>query len=154
MKRLLRLRTPLGPLTIEEEHEAIAAIGFHDGPGGGETTLLRLAARQIEEYFARRRHSFDLPLAPAATPFQSRLRAAMCAIPFGETRSYAELARVVGSAPRAVGQGCGRNPLPLLVPCHRVIAASGRLGGFSAGDGVATKQRLLQHESAAGMLDL
>jgi len=141
--------TPLGPLTIEDRDGMLSALYFGDCNDRNETPLLHAAVRQLADYFATRRHDFDLPLAPAATPFQARLRHAMCAIPFGETRSYAELARDLASAPRAVGQGCGRNPLPIIVPCHRVVAATGRLGGFSAGDGPATKQRLLAHESAA-----
>lgn len=140
--------TPFGPLTIEARDGALTAISFEACDREDDAPLLRDAARQLTEYFARQRCEFDLPLAPAATPFQDKLRHAMCAIPYGETRSYADLARDLASAPRAVGQGCGRNPLPIIVPCHRVVAATGRLGGFSAGDGPATKRRLLMHESA------
>ena len=147
------IETPLGPLTIAERDGALAEVTFAACPDAGATPLLREAERQITDYFARRRNRFALPLAPPATPFQARLRRAMCAIPFGETRSYADLARSLDSAPRAVGQGCGRNPLPIIVPCHRVVAAGGRLGGFSAGEGAATKQRLLMHEATALTLD-
>ena len=72
----------------------------------------------------------------------------MLAIPFGETRSYGALATRAGGVPRAIGQACGRNPIPIIVPCHRVVAAGGRLGGFSGGDGLPTKRRLLAHEGA------
>jgi len=150
----LCIDTPFGPLTIEAEDDRLASISFHRRNDRGVTPLLRAAARQLTAYFAGTRQDFDLPLAPATTPFQDRLRHAMCAIPYGETRSYADLARSLASAPRAIGQGCGRNPLPIVVPCHRVVAASGRLGGFSAGDGPATKQRLLAHESAQLPLDV
>lgn len=148
MTRRICLRTRFGPLTIEERGGLLCALRFREAAPAGDSPLLREAARQVTLYAEGRPQAFDLPLAPAATPFQARLRAAMRAIPFGETRSYADLARTLGSAPRAVGQGCGRNPLPIVVPCHRVVAAAGRLGGFSAGDGPATKQRLLLHESA------
>jgi len=154
MTRRICIATPLGPVAITERQGHIATVDFGDAPDACVTPLLRDAAQQIVDYFAGARESFSLPLAPAATPFQGRLRDAMCAIPFGETRSYAELARELRSAPRAVGQGCGRNPLPILVPCHRVVAAAGKLGGFSAGDGVATKRRLLLHESAGIPLEL
>lgn len=148
MTASLCIETPFGPLILEAEDDRLTAISFRRRNDRCVTPLLREAARQLAAYFAGDRRDFDLPLAPAATPFQDRLRRAMCAIPFGETRSYAALARDLGSAPRAVGQGCGRNPLPIVVPCHRVVAASGRLGGFSAGEGPATKRRLLAHESA------
>ena len=154
MIRRRGIDSPVGPLTLEERDGALAALRFEASDSVDDTPLLRGAIRQIAEYFAQTRRTFDLPLAPAATPFQGRLRTAMCAIPYGETRSYADLARALDSAPRAIGQGCGRNPLPILVPCHRVVAAAGRLGGFSAGDGPATKQRLLMHESAVLKLDV
>lgn len=94
-----------------------------------------------------------LPLMPAATPFQARLRSALLALPFGETRCYGELARSLNSSPRAVGQALARNPLPIVVPCHRVVAANGT-GGFSGtagGAAVAIKRRLLQHEGHHGL---
>jgi methylated-DNA-[protein]-cysteine S-methyltransferase len=140
--------TPFGPLTVEARDGVLTAIRFEACDSADDTPLLRDAIRQLTEYFAQQRRDFGLPLAPAATPFQDKLRHAMCAIPYGETRSYADLARDLASAPRAVGQGCGRNPLPIIVPCHRVVAATGQLGGFSAGDGPATKHQLLTHESA------
>ncbi|PTB17161.1 cysteine methyltransferase [Trinickia symbiotica] len=115
------------------------------------------AARQIAHYFASPRATFDLPLAAVGTPFQRRVWEAMCAIPPGETRTYGELARQVGAMPRAVGQACGDNPFPIVIPCHRVVAANG-LGGFAhhAGDGFypRVKRWLLDHESAQQALPL
>ena len=139
--------TPAGPVLIAESGGRIAEIRFAAGAETDcdDTPLLRRAAAQLEEYFAGRRRQFDLPLAPAPTAFQARVRRAMQDIPYGQTRSYGELAHVAGGAPRAIGQACGANPLPLVVPCHRVVAATG-LGGYSGGKGLATKRFLLALE--------
>jgi methylated-DNA-[protein]-cysteine S-methyltransferase len=104
------------------------------------------ATRQIAEYFAGRRRRFELRFELEAPPFTQRVLGALCRIPYGETRTYGAIARAVGrpGAARAVGQACGRNPLPLLIPCHRVVAEDGGLGGF--GGGPRLKQRLLEIE--------
>ena len=94
-----------------------------------------------------RLRDFELPLAPRGTVFEGRVWAAMQAIPYGETRSYGDLAGATGSAPRAVGRACGKNPIPIVIPCHRVLAKAG-LGGYSGDGGLATKQRLLAVERA------
>jgi methylated-DNA-[protein]-cysteine S-methyltransferase len=110
--------------------------------------LAERAARQIERYLADPDAPFDLPLAPAGTPFQQQVWQALARIARGRTRTYGEVARELDSAPRAVGQACGANPFPLVVPCHRVLAASG-LGGFahaSQGFLIQTKRWLLAHE--------
>lgn len=144
----LTFESPLGPVTVRERGDAIAAIDFRRGQGPQrETPLLRAAAAQLAEYFAGVRISFDLPLVPPASPFHARMREAMMAIPYGETRSYGELAVRLGSNPRVIGQACGDNPIPIIVPCHRVLAAGGRIGGFSAAGGIATKRWLLGLES-------
>ena len=142
--------TPAGPLLIVESGGKIAEIRFAAGTESDrdDTPLLRRVTEQITEYFAGARRHFDLPLAPAATAFQARVRAAMQDIPYGQTRSYGELAHSAGGAPRAIGQACGANPLPLVVPCHRVVAANG-LGGYSGGRGLATKRALLALEGNA-----
>ena len=142
--------TPAGPLLIVESGGKIAEIRFAAGTESDrdDTPLLRRVTEQITEYFAGARRHFDLPLAPAATAFQARVRAAMQDIPYGQTRSYGELAHSAGGAPRAIGQACGANPLPLVVPCHRVVAANG-LGGYSGGKGLATKRQLLALEGNA-----
>ena len=149
------LTSPIGPLLLVEENGALAELRIGEAPNGpvdcGDdgSPLLAEAARQLAAYFAGSLRDFDLPLAPAASPFQARMRAAMLAIPFGETRTYGELARDLGdnTDPRAIGQGCGANPLPILVPCHRVVAAGGKLGGYSGGSGRTTKRWLLGHEA-------
>lgn len=89
---------------------------------------------------------FDLPLADPITPRGAAHREAIAAIPYGETASYGALAHMLGSSPRAVGQACRRNPLPILIPCHRVIGAGGAIGHYSGGEGIATKLWLLDHE--------
>ena len=141
------LPSPVGMLTIEEADEKIAAIRWADDPPGNGSPLLAEAARQLEAYFAGRLSRFDLPLAPAGSPFETRVWAAMRQIPYGETRCYGELAASVGSAPRAVGRACGANPIPIVIPCHRVLAKGG-LGGYSGAGGLTTKRHLLALEGA------
>jgi methylated-DNA-[protein]-cysteine S-methyltransferase len=111
--------------------------------------ILCEAERQLVEYFAGRRTQFDLPLEPRGTEFQRKIWQALKAIPFGQTRSYLDLAKAVGSprAVRAVGAANGKNPLSIVVPCHRVIGADGRLVGFAGG--VETKAKLLALEGRA-----
>jgi len=150
----LSLHTPLGEVTISEDGGAIVALDWGRGRDQEATPLLREACDQLQDYFDGKRMSFNLPLTPEGSNFQKRVWAALCAIPPGETRSYADIARTIGSAPRAVGGANGANPIPLFIPCHRVIAADGSLGGYSGGDGPATKRFLLDHESRALLLPL
>jgi methylated-DNA-[protein]-cysteine S-methyltransferase len=150
----LSLHTPLGEVTISEDGGAIIALDWGRGRDQEATPLLCQARDQLQEYFDGKRLIFDLPLAPEGSVFQKRVWAALCAIPPGETRSYADIARTIGSAPRAVGGANGANPIPLFIPCHRVIAANGSLGGYSGGDGPATKRYLLDLESRALLLPL
>lgn len=138
--------TPLGELTVSEEDGAIVALDWGRGRDQARTPLLAEAVAQLQDYFDGRRRGFDLPLAPCGSAFQRRVWDALRAIPAGETRSYGELAQQLGSAARAVGQANGANPIPILIPCHRVLAAAGALGGYSGGDGPATKRWLLDHE--------
>lgn len=146
----LTLSSPVGRLTIDEADGSIVAIRWAEAPQADSgSALLGEAARQLAAYFAGRLRRFDLPLAPVGTPFETRVWAAMRAIPYGKTCSYGELASAVGSGPRAVGRACGRNPIPLVIPCHRVLAKGG-LGGYSGEGGLATKQRLLALESGLG----
>jgi methylated-DNA-[protein]-cysteine S-methyltransferase len=146
----LSIPSPVGQLTIDENDGAIVAIRWADAPAGNGSPLLSEAARQLAAYFEGALHRFDLPLAPAGTSFEARVWVAMQAIPYGETRCYGDLAEAVGSAPRAVGRACGKNPIPIVIPCHRVLAKGG-LGGYSGEDGLATKQRLLALEGAAAV---
>jgi methylated-DNA-[protein]-cysteine S-methyltransferase len=140
---------PFGPMTLIEEQGKIAALDWRADPGAG-SALLREAARQLLAYFEKRLTVFDLPVA-LGTGLQGKVNAAMAAIPFGETRSYGDLSREIGAPAQAIGQACGANRLPILIPCHRILGHKG-LGGFSAPGGVETKVWLLRHEGAAGLL--
>lgn len=143
----LAFLTPLGPLTVFEEGGALVAVEFGEGAGSRETPLLAEARTQIGAYFDGRRTAFDLPLDPAGTAFRRAVWQRMRRIPYGETATYGALAADLGSSARAVGTACGRNPLPIVIPCHRVVGAAGP-GGYSGGDGVDTKLALLALEGA------
>ena len=141
--------TAVGKLLVVELDNAIVSVRWSRSPGGAASPLLAEARRQLIAYFAGRLKKFDLPLAPAGTGFQHRVWGRMLDIPYGETVSYGEMAKHLKSAGRAVGQACGANPIPIIIPCHRVLAAHGRDGGYSGQGGVATKRHLLQLEGAA-----
>lgn len=143
----LAIPSPVGRLTLDEDDENIVAIRWADTPGGNGSPLLAEAARQLAAYFGGHLSRFDLPLAPAGSAFETRVWAAMRRIPYGKTRCYGDLAHDIGSAPRAVGRACGKNPIPIVIPCHRVLAKAG-LGGYSGEGGLATKTRLLALEGA------
>ena len=149
MTRRAVLTGPLGPMTLHERAGRIVALDWFANPGEG-SALLDAAVRQLEAYFAGRLTAFDLPL-DYGTGFQERVRRAMAAIPFGQTRTYGDLAKDIGVTAQAIGQACGANPLPVIIPCHRVVGAS-NLGGFSAKGGVESKVYLLKHEGAASLL--
>ncbi len=148
------LPSPIGPLLLAGNGTALTTIAL-PSPAGPlppepdwtpDPAPLAHAAAQLEAYFAGALRDFDLPLAPAGTPFQQRVWAALREIPYGETASYAAVARRIGhpAAVRAVGSANGRNPIPIVIPCHRVIGADGRLVGY--GGGLAAKEALLALE--------
>ena len=159
-----RFSSPVGELVLAATDAGITGVYFptsRHGPAPLErqdwveddgrspaSALLAQARRQLEEYFAGSRTTFDLPLSPAGTPFQRRVWDALRAIPYGTTLSYSELARRLGDlrATRAVGAANGRNSIPIIVPCHRVVGANGALTGF--GGGLDCKRWLLEHEGA------
>jgi methylated-DNA-[protein]-cysteine S-methyltransferase len=144
----ISLDTPLGRLSLFEENGAITAIDWGGKRWAGlPSPLLLEAKRQLGAYFSGKLKCFDLPLAPAGPAFELRVWQLMRDIPYGETRTYGDLANQLDAAPRAIGQACGRNPIPILIPCHRVLAADG-LGGYSGGKGLETKRRLLMLEGA------
>jgi methylated-DNA-[protein]-cysteine S-methyltransferase len=145
----LSMPSPVGALTLEEEDGNLVAIRWADAMLGNGSPLLAEAARQLDAYFAGRLDRFDLPLAPRGSPFERRVWAQMQQIPYGETRCYGELAAAIGSAPRAVGRACGKNPIPIVIPCHRVLAKGG-LGGYSGEGGLQTKRHLLALEGTLG----
>ncbi|WP_436699244.1 methylated-DNA--[protein]-cysteine S-methyltransferase [Nocardioides sp. BYT-33-1] len=151
------IESPIGPLRIVEQGGAITAIEFspfRDGTGrplgdrADDAPLLVEAARQLAEYFARERTEFDLPLAPAGSSWQRSVWAQLVAIDYGETASYGQIALRLGktnAASRAVGLANGANPIPIVIPCHRVIGANGTLTGYAGG--LERKQLLLDLES-------
>ena len=133
--------SPIGPLHIyaNQDDTALCRIAFSATPQAGatlcDTPLLQKAAQQLNEYFAGTRRSFDLPLSPQGTPFQKACWQALITIPYGRTRSYGDIAKQIGSpkGSRAVGMANNQNPLPIVIPCHRVVGSDGRLVGY-AGD--------------------
>lgn len=148
-----RLETPFGVVGVRTAGNAIAEIVYLPRSVGAlapTDTLAARACRQIESYLHDPDFQWNLPLARRGTPFQRRVWRKIAAIESGRTRSYGEIARELGSAPRAVGQACGSNPLPLVIPCHRVVA-SGGIGGFAHHEGgfhLSVKRWLLAHEGA------
>jgi methylated-DNA-[protein]-cysteine S-methyltransferase len=161
----ITLPSPIGPLTLVAEGGQLTGLYMEAQrhrppshafgvPGDVSDEPFASAARQLAAYFAGQLTAFDLPLAPAGTPFQRRVWSALLTIPYGRTWSYAELARQVGSASRAVGLANGRNPIALIIPCHRVIGSDGSLTGY--GGGLDRKRYLIELEgsTAADRLDL
>ena len=140
--------TVLGSVTFVEEDGTLLAIATHRSYDGTklETPLIQEAYRQLTEYLKGERMSFDLPLNPRGTDFQKRVWRALCEIPYGETRSYKQVAEAIGNpkAVRAVGMANNRNPLLIVIPCHRVIGANGKLVGYAAG--MDKKEFLLKRE--------
>lgn len=144
------LETPVGMLSVHERDGAIVRLDWSTD-GSGKSSLLNAALDQLRAYFAGELQVFDLPLQVDGSDFQRAVCDAMSAIPFGETRTYGDIARDLGGAAQPVGNACGANPIPVIIPCHRVLGANG-LGGFSGAGGVETKVELLKHEGAAGLL--
>ncbi|MFC3675178.1 methylated-DNA--[protein]-cysteine S-methyltransferase [Ferrovibrio xuzhouensis] len=158
----ISLDSPLGPLTIRAAGGAVIALdwGRQTEAPGSEQALLAEAARQLAAYFAEGHFRFDLPLHPRGSVFQRAVWDFMLAIPAGETRTYGDCATALAaggiveapagsaSAAQAVGGACGANPIPVIIPCHRILAAGGRTGGYSGRGGVVTKRWLLEHEGA------
>ena len=145
------LDTPVGPFWVEALDGAIVSAGWGQAPGPAGHPLLEQAMAELEAYFAGQRRDFEVPIRIEPVGVQGAVMAAMLTIPFGETRTYGEIAKAVDAPPQAVGQACGGNCIPVLVPCHRVLGANG-LGGFSAPGGIETKVALLKHEGAASLL--
>lgn len=155
-----RIDTPIGTLTLAADAVGLRHIefpsnrhpvdraGWVPGAEGAAAEIIAVAARQLREYFDGTRTSFDLPLAPEGTAFQCEVWRMLATIPYGATWSYRDLAHAIGkpAAMRAVGAANGRNPLPIVLPCHRVIGADGSLTGF--GGGLPIKEALLRLEGA------
>jgi methylated-DNA-[protein]-cysteine S-methyltransferase len=148
----MRLDTPIGPLTLIASETGLRAVLFEGRappPGIADSPVLDAAAAQLREWFAGERTAFDLPLdLDGATPFQRRAWLALAEVPYATTRSYGAQARALGAprAARAIGAANGRNPLPVVLPCHRLVGADGALTGFAGG--LHVKRALLAHEAA------
>jgi methylated-DNA-[protein]-cysteine S-methyltransferase len=154
MLHQISVDSPIGALRLHATDDALVAVYLPEQyapgsvPEGAGHAVLERAREQLVQYFAGERRCFDLPVEPQGTAFQREVWSALRAIPFGATRSYAELAAALGrpSASRAVGGANGRNPVAIIVPCHRVIGADGSLTGYAGG--LARKEWLLRHERA------
>jgi methylated-DNA-[protein]-cysteine S-methyltransferase len=155
---LRRMESPIGRIEIASNGEAIVSLSierdgtlpWQDVPEQSNSVLDR-AVSQLVEYFAGHRHEFDLPVSLAGTAFQLAVWEQLVALDFGEIVSYGELGQATGraTAGRAVGGAVGANPIPIIVPCHRVLGSDGRITGYSGGDGIPTKSWLLRHEGIA-----
>jgi methylated-DNA-[protein]-cysteine S-methyltransferase len=152
MRQVMTVDSPVGPLQLAAEGDELVGLSLPDrpGPGGveGETAILQRAARQLAEYFAGTRRSFDLRLGLRGTAFQAHVWRTLTELPYGDTTTYGALAQAIGrpAASRAVGAANGSNPIAIIVPCHRVIGANGQLTGY--GGGLPMKRWLLAHERA------
>jgi len=151
----IQVESPIGRIEIESDGDAVTRLTIerdgrlpHDGVDERPDPVLLLAAEQLAEYFAGRRRAFDVPIELGGTSFQRAVWEQLSAIPHGSTVTYGWIGGTTGraTAGRAVGGAVGANPIPIIVPCHRVLASDGRITGYSAGEGIATKRWLLEHE--------
>lgn len=148
MENSIVIITPVGPLTLVADDKALTAVRFGGkaGKSPAVSPILEQAARELREYFEGTRREFSIPLSPEGTAFQKKVWAALEGIPYGQTRSYKQIAGLVGNdkACRAVGLANNRNPIPIIIPCHRVVGSDGRLTGYAGG--VEMKDVLLKLE--------
>jgi methylated-DNA-[protein]-cysteine S-methyltransferase len=149
MKNIFVFQTKIGLVAIEDNGSEITDVNVISDDQSfemNETSLLKNAAQQLNEYLEGKRNSFDLPLNPKGTEFQKKVWAALCDIPYGETRSYKQIAECVGNskACRAVGMANNKNPIMIFIPCHRVVGSDGSLTGYAGG--LDMKEKLLSLE--------
>ncbi|MDE0812058.1 MAG: methylated-DNA--[protein]-cysteine S-methyltransferase [Alphaproteobacteria bacterium] len=150
------LDTPLGALILQSNNSAITRVSWADHgnpmPSGQSDSICDFAAKELQFYFLGRLKTFSVPVSLDGSSLQIKVWGLMANIPFGEVLTYGDVARDVGSGPQAVGRACGQNPIPVIIPCHRIVGAGGKLTGFSGGAGIETKAFLLDHESGQGRL--
>ena len=155
---IVRIISPIGRIEIIARGDSIVGLTIerdgglpHDSTPEKKNAVLATATRELAEYFAGKRREFSVPVSLAGTPFQKSVWDSLAAIPFGAVRSYGEVGMTTGraSAGRAVGGAVGANPVPIIIPCHRVLASDGRITGYSGGNGIPTKVWLLDHEGIA-----
>jgi len=142
----LSLHSPVGDITVFAEDDAIVSLDWGWVPEQTPSSILERAREQLHAYFDGELTKFDLKLAPDGTVYRRGVWQALCDIPYGETCTYQDIVRKTGGSARSVGQANGHNPIPLIIPCHRVVAAT-HIGGYSGGDGLATKRWLLTLEN-------
>jgi methylated-DNA-[protein]-cysteine S-methyltransferase len=155
---LVRMDSPIGRLEIVARGDSVVGLTIecdgelpHDSMPEKNNAVLVTATKQLGEYFSGKRREFSVPVSLAGTPFQTSVWDALAAIPFGSVRSYGDVGMTTGrsTAGRAVGGAVGANPVPIIIPCHRVLAGDGRITGYSGGNGIPTKVWLLDHEGIA-----
>lgn len=145
------LHNKFGWFSLVEQDGKITQLLWEKRTEGFRSEVLKEGLNQLEAYFAGQLTRFDLPLAPKGTEFQQQVYCIMQEIPFGEVLTYGEVAKKLGVPAQPVGQACGSNPIPVIIPCHRIVG-TGNLGGFSGMGGVETKVQLLRHEGANAQL--
>jgi methylated-DNA-[protein]-cysteine S-methyltransferase len=154
-EHLLRVHSPIGRLELTSDGDSVTGLSIeragtlpHDAMPEHGNAVLRLAAEQLAEYFSGQRRSFELPVKLVGTPFQQAVWERLRGLAWGEVTSYGSIGIATGraTAGRAVGGAVGANPIPVIVPCHRILASDGRITGYSGGNGIPTKAWLLDHE--------
>ncbi|MEH6361376.1 MAG: methylated-DNA--[protein]-cysteine S-methyltransferase [Amylibacter sp.] len=145
------LHNKFGWFSLVEKNDQITQLLWEDRTEGFRSDVLKEGLNQLEAYFAGKLTKFDLPLAPAGSDFQQQVYRVMLDIPFGEVLTYGEVAKKLDVPAQIIGQACGSNPIPVIIPCHRIVG-TGHLGGFSGMGGVETKVQLLRHEGANAQL--
>ncbi|MBJ26558.1 MAG: cysteine methyltransferase [Alphaproteobacteria bacterium] len=151
MNHALEIITILGPIVIKSDGYAITSLNF--GQIRSKTPqktlpVLNEASKQLYSYFKNISFKFTVPINPSGTDFQLNVWNYLSNIPYGETKTYGAIANILNTSPRAIGAACSRNPILIVIPCHRVLGSNGNLGGFSGGSGINTKICLLKHENA------
>ena len=141
--------SPVGLLTLVASNRAITSIEWRGNGSNQKTKTLLLIKKELTQYFCGALTEFTVPLDPSGTAFQRRVWKLIMEIPYGELRTYRDISNTLNSSPRAVGGACGRNPIPIIIPCHRVVGSNGRLTGYTGANGIDTKSFLIKHEGGA-----
>ncbi len=139
-------KSPIGNIVLEEDQGKIVALFWSEKIFRSNIPVLTEAVKQLDEYFNKKREDFFLPLNLQGTDFSKKVWKEIAKIKYGKQKTYKDIAEKLSSHPRAVGMACGKNPIPIIIPCHRVLATSGKLTGYSGGEGVVTKKILLDLE--------
>ena len=143
----LVFNSPVGLLTLVASGCAISSLEWRKSGASQKTKTLLFGTKELTQYFSGGLTEFTVPFDPQGTPFQRRVWEKIVEIPYGELRTYRDIAQTINSSPRAVGGACSRNPIPIIIPCHRVVGSTGSLTGYTGANGINTKSFLLEHES-------